>query len=212
MADGLAEDDPMTGFRTPKVPFKSIPVVEQEDLVALLDTCRRGKDFWDHRDYAILRLFIGTGARRSEIANLLVDDVDLDQGLIQVIGKGSRPRVIAVDRETMTALRIYSRSRSLQPHEALENLWLSKAGMAFTAWGIESMLHHRCSEAGIEKLNLHRFRHTFADMAMARGMSESDLMKIAGWKSRSMLDRYGASRAEERALAAQRKLMNSFKF
>ena len=52
VADGLAEDDPMTGFRTPKVPFKSIPVVEQEDLVALLDTCRRGKDFWDHRDYA----------------------------------------------------------------------------------------------------------------------------------------------------------------
>ena len=135
----------------------------------------------------------------------------MDEGLIQVIGKGSRPRVVAVDRETMTALRLYKRSRSIQPHAELENLWLSKAEVAFTAWGIEQMLHRRCREAGIEKINLHRFRHTFADMAMAGGMSESNLMKIAGWKSRSMLDRYGASRAEERALVAQRKLMNSFK-
>ncbi|MCH8116282.1 MAG: tyrosine-type recombinase/integrase [Chloroflexi bacterium] len=211
VGDELIDDDPMTGFKTPKVPVKPVPVVEQEDLTALLDTCRHGKDIWDHRDYAILRLFISTGARRSEIANLLVDDVDMDEGLIQVIGKGSRPRVVAVDRETMTALRLYKRSRSIQPHAELENLWLSKAEVAFTAWGIEQMLHRRCREAGIEKINLHRFRHTFADMAMAGGMSESNLMKIAGWKSRSMLDRYDASRAEERALVAQRKLMNSFK-
>ena len=79
-------------------------------------------------------------------------------------------------------------------------------------WGIERMLHRRCRQAGIEKFNLHRFRHTFAHMALDKGMSDSNLMIIAGWKSRSMLDRYGASKAGERAISAQRKLMSSFRF
>lgn len=212
VVDRLIEDDPMTGFKTPHVPEKPIPVISEGDLKALLDTCRHGSDIWDLRDYAILRIFISTGTRRSEVANLLVDDVDMDEGLIQVTGKGSRTRIIAVDNETMTALRRYDRARSIQPHGDLDNLWLSKGQVAFTAWGIERMLHRRCREAGIEKFNLHRFRHTFAHMAMDRGMSDSNLMNIAGWKSRSMLDRYGASKAGERALSAQRKLMSSFRF
>ena len=212
IVDQLIEVDPMTGFKTPGIPEKPIPIVSEDDLKALLNTCRAGSDIRDLRDYAILRIFISTGARRSEVANLLADDVDLDQGLIHVIGKGSRPRIVAVDKETMTALRLYSRARSIQPHAKIEKFWLSKAQVAFTAWGIERMLHRRCRGAGIEKFNLHRFRHTFAHMAMDRGMSDSNLMNIAGWKSRSMLDRYGASKAGERALSAQRKLMSSFGF
>ena len=212
VVDQLIEVDPMIGFATPRIPEKPIPIVSEDDLKLLLDTCRKSSDIWDLRDYAILRIFISTGARRGEVANLLVDDVDLDEGLIHVIGKGSRPRTVAIDSETATALRLYNRARSIQPHALLEQFWLSKALVAFTAWGIERMLHRRCRQAGIEKFNLHRFRHTFAHMAMDKGMSDSNLMNIAGWKSRSMLDRYGASKAGERAISAHRKLMSSFRF
>jgi site-specific recombinase XerD len=211
VTDELIESDPMVGLKTPFVPEKQIPVISEHDLRALLATCRGDGNIWELRDYAILRIFMTTGARRSEVAGLLIEDVDLDEGLINIVGKGARPRVVAVDGETATALRLYHRARSIQPHAGLDQFWLSKGRVAFTAWGIERMLHRRCREAGIEKINLHRFRHTFAHMAMDRGMTDSNLMNIAGWKSRSMLDRYGAAKAGERAISAQRKLMRSFR-
>ena len=211
VTDQLIELDPMTGMENPFVPIKPVPVIPETDLKALLRTCRTDGNIWELRDYAILRIFITTGARRSEVANLRSEDVDLDQGLIEVVGKGARPRVVPVDRESATALRLYSRARSLQPHADLPQLWLSKSGREFSSWGIEQMVHRRCRLAGIERINLHKFRHTFAHMAMDRGMTDSNLMNIAGWKSRSMLDRYGASKAGERAIAAQRKLMQTFR-
>ena len=61
-------------------------------------------------------------------------------------------------------------------------------------------------DAGIEHINPHRFRHTFAHEAKSRGMSDGDLMVIAGWQSPQMLHRYGASAAADRARDSHRRL------
>lgn len=68
------------------------------------------------------------------------------------------------------------------------------------------MLDRRCDQAGLPHINPHMFRHTAADFAMRNGMSDSDLMKNFGWKSRSMLNRYAASTAEDRARQAHKRL------
>jgi integrase len=65
------------------------------------------------------------------------------------------------------------------------------------------MLKRRAREAGIPPgMHPHLFRHTFAHMYLAGGGQERDLMQLAGWRSRTMLSRYGKSAATERALAA----------
>jgi integrase len=65
----------------------------------------------------------------------------------------------------------------------------------------------RGEQAGLgDKLHPHLFRHTFAHLMLAGGMQEGDLMLLAGWQSREMLKRYGASAATERALAASARM------
>jgi integrase len=71
--------------------------------------------------------------------------------------------------------------------------------------GIRRMMERRGAQAGIEGLHPHRFRHQFAHDWMASGNNETDLMQLAGWSSRTTLQRYGASAAAQRAREAHRR-------
>ncbi|WP_425554574.1 tyrosine-type recombinase/integrase [Kribbella sancticallisti] len=79
-----------------------------------------------------------------------------------------------------------------------------KTGADLKGDGIYQMLRRRAVQAGYprEAVRPHLFRHTFAHEAKAAGMSDEQIMAIAGWKDPSMLLRYGATLAEERALTA----------
>ena len=69
------------------------------------------------------------------------------------------------------------------------------------------MLRRRGQDAGLPGLYPHQLRHTFAHEWLAQGGSETDLMRLAGWKSRVMLQRYGASATDARARDAHRRLV-----
>jgi integrase len=63
----------------------------------------------------------------------------------------------------------------------------------------------RAAEAEYAGVTPHQFRHTFSDGWLASGGSEGDLMRLNGWKSRSMVDRYADDVADQRALEAKRR-------
>ncbi len=202
--DGEIPRSPMERMSPPAVPEQPVPVITEEELSRLLSVCS-GNTFENRRDTAIIRLFLDTGMRAGELVGLAVTDLDFDHDVAVVMGKGRRSRAAPFGARTADALRRYLRARTRHPLASRPELWLGKRG-AMTDSGVRQMLERRAADAGVDNLHPHRFRHTFAHRWLAEGGQEQDLMRLAGWRSREMLGRYGASAADQRAREADRRM------
>ncbi|MBI4491932.1 MAG: tyrosine-type recombinase/integrase [Chloroflexi bacterium] len=201
--EGEIQASPMARMHPPRLAEVPPPMLTDDELRRLLKTCE-GRDFFARRDLAIIRLFVDSGMRRSELAYLKLADVDLDQNLASVMGKGRRGRICPFGRKTAQALDRYLRLRAQHKHADAEAFWLGPQGPLSDS-AVDLMLRRRASEAGL-KLHAHLFRHGFAHTWLSQGGQEGDLMQLAGWRSRTMLARYGASAAAERAREAHKRL------
>ncbi|MEX5636446.1 tyrosine-type recombinase/integrase [Parafrankia sp. FMc2] len=196
---------PMERTKPPIVPEKPVPVLDEETLKLFLKSLS-GKSFLDRRDNAAVRLFLDTGLRRSELASIKVADVDLDDRVVNVLGKGRRPRRVRFGAKTALALDRYGRSRAREATADLPAWWLATRGRgAMTADGIYQMIVRRANAVGVD-VHPHQLRHSWAHYFLAAGGNETDLMHNAGWRSRQMLNRYARSTAEERAREAAARL------
>jgi site-specific recombinase XerD len=208
-AEGEIDRSPMARMRPPRQAVRIVPVISQEDLRRLLGSLERDRSFEARRDLAIMRTFLATGARLSEIANLRYlpddpanNDVDLDRRMLRVMGKGARERLVSLSASAVRALDRYERLRRGHRYAASPWLWLGTRGR-MTANGIGHMISERGAAVGL-RIHTHQFRHTWTHESLAAGMSELNVQQLGGWRDGSMLRRYGAQLASERALAAAR--------
>lgn len=180
-----------------------IPVVELDDIRRMLATAT-GADFADRRDTAIIRVLYDVGARLGELIHITVDGWDRRNDFLTLTGK-TGTRVVPASPSTGEALSRYLRVRREHDHAGLPAMWLGKKG-ALGPTGVAQLLNRRCHLAGIEHINPHRFRHTWAHTFREEGGSEGNLMYLAGWSSTAMAHRYGNSAANARAQKAAREI------
>jgi site-specific recombinase XerD len=199
--------DPLPGIRPPKLPAKVVEALTDEQLKDLINACK-GKSFRDRRDEAIVRLMAETGLRASELVSLRLADIDLRCGLATVRkGKGAKGRIAPFGPQTAAALDRYIRARRTHKLADTEALWLGVGGKRKLGYfGLNDTLRDRAKTAGIEGFHLHLMRHTAATRWLRAGGSEQGLMAVAGWSTRSMIDRYTGASASERAAAEARTL------
>jgi integrase len=205
--EGELDDDPLLGLKSPRLDQKVVPALSDDELRRLIKACQ-GKSLRDRRDEAMVRLMAETAARAGEIIAMAVVDVDLARGLATVRrGKGGKGRVVPFGPQTATAIDRYLRvARRERRIIDTGPLWVGAAGKSFGYHGLNGSLKDRAAAAGITGFHAHKLRHTAATRWLRAGGSEQALMSIAGWSSRTMLDRYTGASAAERAAAEARRL------
>jgi site-specific recombinase XerD len=205
LVEDEVEANPFDGVPQPAVPEKLTEVPSVDDVRRVLKACS-GKTFEDRRDYALIMVLADGGPRAAETVGLRTGDVDLNEGVLIVMGKGRRPRGVPIGHKTIAALDRYLRARAKRDGAiGSDALWLGARG-PLTDSGVRQILISRSDQAGIRRLHPHALRHFFADSWLRAGGTESDLMRMTGWKSRQMVDRYAAALGASRAREAHRRL------
>jgi site-specific recombinase XerD len=175
----------------------------------------RARDFENARDHAMIRMLTERD-RRAELVQIQLDDLPLDliaRPFVRVVPlKGARAeeegRIVPLTLATARAIAVYLRARrSHLRAESCRALWLGTRNRGpMTGSGVYRMLKRRAEEAGYDPaVYPHMFRHTFAHDWLNGGGAEGDLMRLMGWKDRSMLDRYAADLQVQRAIEAKRR-------
>jgi site-specific recombinase XerD len=201
---------PMEGVPQPDKQERPITVIADKVVQQLLASCD-SSSFEDRRDLAILRIFVDTPLRRTEVANLLPADIDLGERVVSVRVKGNRIRVVPIGAKTTQAIDRYRRVRAKHRHASDPYFWIGRKGR-LTPEGVYMALRRRAERLDIEGFHPHLFRHLFAHGWLEAGGQEADLMRLGGWRSTEIMRHYAESLAERRAVESYRRLSPGDRF
>jgi site-specific recombinase XerD len=188
----LGVASPLDGIPVPNVVEEIPPCLDGDELARILGACS-GQSFEDVRDRAILRMFVDTGMRRTELLNMDLEKLDLSTRSVIILGKGGFTRIVPFGQAAAGELRAYLGRRLPERGKADDGyVWRDgKSDVRLTRHKLQAMVRRRGRQAGVRGLHCHTFRHTFAHMWLASGGEEVDLMRIGGWRTRYALRLYG---------------------
>ena len=165
-----------------------IPTFSENELAKLLSqTNRVTKEGF--RDYCLLLIFIDTGIRLSELACLKPDDIDYEQNLFKVMGKGRKERFVPFGRRVAKALMKYQLKCRPEPI-GTDNFWLRRDGRPLLPKRIEKLVASYGKKAGLKRCYAHKLRHTSSVMYLRNGGDVFSLQKKLGHRSLSMTRHY----------------------
>ena len=171
--EGLCDHDPANGLAPPKGERRLPKTLDTDRALQLLEGAVE-EDFLALRDQAILELFYSSGLRLSELTGLNMDQLDLADGLVQVLGKGSKTRVLPVGKKAREALHAWLPLRALaNPHD--DAVFISQRGRRLGPRAIQMRVKAAGERELGQNLHPHMLRHSFASHLL---QSSGDLRAV----------------------------------
>ena len=153
--------DPTRGVRAPKVRRRLPEVLDIDQVLALLDIPDDSEI--GARDRAMLELFYASGLRVSELAGLTWERLDFSEGMVRVLGKGRRERVVPVGRHALAALGRWRAVHQTLGDGSEARIFTSMTGKPLTVRAIQKRVAHWSERQGLDqRVHPHQLRHSFA--------------------------------------------------
>lgn len=176
--EGLCDHDPANGLAPPKGERRLPKTLDTDRALQLLEGGVED-DFLALRDHAILELFYSSGLRLSELTGLNLEQMDLADGLVQVLGKGSKTRVLPVGRKAREALQAWLPLRLLANPED-DAVFISQKGRRLGPRAIQLRVKGAGERELGQNLHPHMLRHSFASHLLESSQDLRAVQELLG--------------------------------
>ena len=184
-AEGKLAENPCDKLSAPKINPYLPTVLSVEEVMAILDSVDLSQPE-GHRNRCMLEVLYSCGLRVSELVNLKISDLFLEEQFIRVFGKGSKQRLVPIGDPAIRAIRLYREVRDAGPvaKGAEDILFLNRRGRKLTREMVFHIVKDQTAAAGIRKnVSPHTFRHSFATHLVENGADLRVVQQMLGHES-----------------------------
>ena len=183
--DGYREDDPTELLESPQIGDHLPEVLSTQEVDQLEESIDLSK--WEgHRNRAIIEVLFSCGLRVSELVNLKLSDLYIDEEFVRVLGKGSKERLVPISKKAIRELNYWFDDRKqmkIKPGEE-DYVFLNRRGAHLTRVMILIMIKQQAEMAGIQKtISPHTLRHSFATALLEGGADLRVIQALLGHES-----------------------------
>ena len=182
-ANGYISHNPAERMVQPAV-WSRLPTVMNHEQVQQLLSAPNPEDTLYLRDIALIELMYASGLRASELAGMKLSDMQFDLGVVRVLGKGSKERIVPVGVPAMDAMRDYIeglRDKLVKGNVAEEHIFLSRTGQPITRVVVWQIIKRHAKKVGLaNSVHPHTLRHSFATHLLAGGADLRVVQELLG--------------------------------
>jgi len=189
--EGYFDDNVLSNLRLPKIPKKVIETLSQDEIDKLI-RYQNPLTAMGSRNIAILTFLLDTGARESELCDLLLKDAHIEEGYLKVMGKGAKERILPIGSTTQKILwRYVFHFRPQSDSDLNDYLFLTLDGRKLQPNAIKLLMNRWGKKAGVPRLHAHLCRHTFATNFLIYKCGDTfRLQQILGHSTLEMVRQY----------------------
>ena len=187
----VVEVNPAKIVATPKAEKKHPRFLTVDDAFRLMEAPDE-KTLQGLRDKAILEVFYASGVRISELAGLNEEDVDLGIGLMKVLGKGKKERIVTLGSHATRAVQNYLKAKEVLPAEQKKTpMFLNRYGKRLSGRGIRRVVEKYVNQAVLSnRISPHGLRHSFATHLLDGGADLRSIQELLGHVSLATTQKY----------------------
>lgn len=179
LLDGHIKKHPAEDLDTPTKGFYLPKFMNQDEVERLLAQPDVSQEI-GLRDRAILEMMYASGLRVSEAANLRIDDIDIDAGILTCKGKGNKQRKVPLGKSAVEWLKSHLARRKKCEHIEMRNLFITSLGKPINRQTIFKFIKEYAQKAGLEDVSPHTLRHSFATHLLQNGADSRSVQAMLG--------------------------------